>query len=669
VINPPAPIDTLAINAVRALAMDGVQAANSGHPGMPMGMAPTAYWLWTRHLNHNAANPHWENRDRFVLSAGHGSMLLYSLLHLTGYGLTLEDLSQFRQWGSKTPGHPEWGHTVGVEVTTGPLGAGISTAVGLAIAEAHLAATFNEPGMDIVDHYTWVIAGDGCLQEGISSEACSLAGHLGLGKLIVIYDDNQISIDGSTELSFTEDVSKRYQAYGWQVIEVPGTGNDLESIDIAFREAKAESTKPTLIKVQTQIGYGSPNKAGSHSVHGSPLGDDEITITKAALAYPETKPFSVPETVYEHLQGIMAKGTAREAEWRELFDAFTAKSPLQAQRYSKQIAGELAADVATLLPSFEAGTSMATRSASGAVLDALMSKLPSVLGGSADLTPSNNTQFKGAVDLQKEQYQGRYIRYGVREHAMGAILNGLNIHGGLRAYGGTFLVFADYMRPQLRLAALSKYPTIFVFTHDSIGVGEDGPTHQPIETVAGLRAIIGLRVFRPADANETAQAWQFMLENQDAPAAILLSRQKLPIYAETAIAGQTAKGAYAVNDVSNPDVLLMASGSEVQVAMAAARLLADKNIAARVITVPCMELFEQQSDSYKKTLMPAKVQARVAVEAGIDMGWHKYLGTHGEFVGMSTYGASAPGDTCFEKFGITADTVVVRALESLERIK
>ena len=661
------PLDTLTVNCLRSLAMDAVQAANSGHPGMPMGMAPAAYVLWSKFMKHNPANPQWENRDRFVLSAGHGSALLYALLHVNGYGLSLEELSQFRQWGSKTPGHPEYGHTEGVEVTTGPLGAGLSTAVGLAIAESHLAAQFNSDGLPIVDHHTWVIAGDGCLQEGISSEASSLAGHLGLGKLIVLYDDNQITIDGDTELSFTEDVKARYESYGWQVIEVPGTGNDLEAISDALTAAKANTEQPTLIKLQTQIGYGSPNKAGSHSVHGSPLGDDEIKATKAALDYPETEPFRVPAEVYEHMQSVTESGKKHEQDWQKLLNQFKDSQPERCAQYQSQIVGELGVDIAKELPTFEAGSSIATRAASGKVLNALMPKMPQVLAGSADLTPSNNTHFEGAVDFQKDQPHGRYIRYGVREHAMGAVLNGLNVHGGLRAYAGTFLVFADYLRPQLRLAALSNYPSMFVFTHDSIGVGEDGPTHQPIETVAGLRAIIGLRVFRPADANETAQAWQFMLEKTDAPAAICLSRQNLPVYKETEAANQTAKGGYAMNHVTNPDVLLMATGSEVQLAMNAAEELAKKNIQARVISMPCMELFNEQPESYKKALIPDSVTARVAVEAGIEMGWHKHLGSFGEFVGMSTYGASAPGATCFEQFGITTDNVVSSALKSLKR--
>ena len=661
--------DRLAINAIRSLSMDAVQAANSGHPGMPMGMAPAAYWLWAKHLKHNPANPNWADRDRFVLSAGHGSALLYSLLHLFGYGLTLEDLAQFRQWGSKTPGHPEFGHTLGVELTTGPLGAGISTAVGFAMAEAHLAERFNTDAAQVVDHTTWVIAGDGCLQEGISSEACSLAGHLGLGKLIVIYDDNQITIDGATELSFTEDVKARYLAYNWQVIEVPGDGNDLVAIDAAFRAAKAELNKPTLIKLQSKIGFGSPNKQGSHSVHGSPLGDDEIKLTKQALGYPELEPFTVPDAVYQATAQVIKQGALLEAQWQQVCHAQAEVSPELAAQFQQQLSGHLPVALSSLMPSFDVGTSMATRVASGTVINALMPNLPFVLGGSADLTPSNNTHFEGAVDYQQGSYAGRYVRYGVREHAMGAVLNGLNVHGGLRAYAGTFLVFADYLRPQLRLAALSKYPSIFVFTHDSIGVGEDGPTHQPVETVASLRSIIGLRVFRPCDAHETAQSWQFVLENKDAPATLLFSRQNLPIYAQTQAEGQTAKGAYALNDVANPDVILLASGSEVQLAVEAEKILVQQGVAARIVSVPCMELFADQDAVYQESLLPANVPARVAIEAGIDMGWHKYLGTYGKFVGMSTYGASAPGATCFEKFGFTAQNVVANALASIDSTK
>ncbi|MFQ3230696.1 transketolase [Reinekea sp.] len=662
-------LDEHCANALRVLSMDGVQAANSGHPGMPMGMAPTAYWLWTKHLKLNPNNPNWADRDRFVLSAGHGSMLLYSLLYLTGYGLEINDLKHFRQWGSLTPGHPEYGHTQGVELTTGPLGQGISTAVGLAMAEAHLAKKFNTDDHNIVDHTTWVIVGDGCLQEGISSEASSLAGHLGLGKLICIYDDNQITIDGDTSLSFTEDVTLRYEAYGWQVINVEGDGNDFAAIDHAFLAAKAETTKPTLIRMKTKIGFGSPNKAGSHAVHGSPLGDSEIELTKKALGYPSMEPFFVADDVLALYREVSAVGSKHESKWQELFARYKSQYPELAQKFEQQQRGTLPISIDDYLPTFEKGKAIATRSASGEVLNAIMPKLDNILGGSADLTPSNNTWFDGAVDFQKDNYAGRYVRYGVREHAMGAILNGLNVHGGLRAYGGTFMVFADYLRPALRVAALSKYPSIFVLTHDSIGVGEDGPTHQPVETLASLRAIIGLNVFRPADANETAQVWKFVLENPTAPAAILLSRQGLINRDEQGAHKNTDKGAYVVVPQENPDVLLIASGSEVTLAIEAASELATEGVKAQVISMPCMELFTVQSEHYKQSVIPSSCKARVVVEAGIEQGWGRIIGDAGEFIGMSTYGASAPGNICFEKFGLTQSAVANAARQSLAKIR
>ena len=662
-------LNQLAINTIRCLAMDAVQQANSGHPGMPMGMAPAAYLLWTRHLKHNPANPQWADRDRFVLSAGHGSMLLYSLLYLSGYGLELEDLKQFRQWGSSTPGHPEYGHTAGVELTTGPLGQGISSAVGLAIAEAHLAARFNRQDYPVVDHHTWVIAGDGCLQEGISSEACSLAGHLGLGKLNVIYDDNSITIDGDTSLSFTEDVAKRYEAYGWQVITVEGDGNDLEAIDQAIIEAKGEQSRPTLIKLRSHIGYGSPNMQDTHTAHGSPLGHEEIRLTKQNLGWPSEDPFHVPDEVLSHYRSIVGKGAREEQSWNALISDYSSRYPELSNAYQNHLRDRHPMPASDLLPAFEAGNMIATRSASGEVLNSLMPELTNILGGSADLTPSNNTWFKGAEDFQPGNYGGRYIRYGVREHAMGAILNGINVHGQLRAYGGTFMVFADYLRPAMRVAALSGYPSIYVFTHDSIGVGEDGPTHQPVETLASLRAMIGLRVFRPADANETAQAWRFILEHKDRPACLLLSRQNLEVFDEKKSYMNTERGAYAVKPCPNPDVLLLASGSELGLVMRAAAELAKQDIAAQVVSMPCWELFEDQDEDYRESVLPADISARVGVEAGIEQGWQKYLGDKGQFVGMSSYGASAPANTCFEKFGITVDAVVAAALTSIEETK
>ncbi|MHC4913215.1 MAG: transketolase, partial [Planctomycetota bacterium] len=520
-------LDELCVQTIRFLSVDGVQKANSGHPGMPMGMAPAAYILWTKHLKYNPANPGWANRDRFVLSAGHGSMLLYSLLHLTGYDLSLEELKNFRQWGSKTPGHPEREAEVGIEVTTGPLGQGISNAVGMAIAQKYLAKYFNRDGFAIMDYSIYVIAGDGDLEEGVSAEASSLAGHLGLDNLIVIYDDNHITIDGDTALSFTEDTAKRYKAYGWNVIEVAGDGNDMKTFEKAVKRAKREKNRPSIIKLRTHIAYGSPNQQDTAGAHGSPLGDDEIKLVKERFGWNGEKTFVVPEEVSAHMGKAVGRGKRAERKWEKMLKKYAEEYPELAEQFHNAAEGKLGVNIDELLPAFEAGSSMATRKASGKVLDALMPKLPLVLGGSADLTPSNLTKFEGAKDFQKDARDGRYIRFGIREHAMGAIMNGISVGGLTRAYGGTFLVFSDYMRPAIRLAALSGYPTIFVFTHDSIGVGEDGPTHQPIEHVAALRSIPNLLVMRPGDANETAQAWKFALEQRDAPVALCLTRQGL----------------------------------------------------------------------------------------------------------------------------------------------
>jgi transketolase len=653
--------DQLAVNAIRTLAMDMVQQANSGHPGMPMGMAAAAYVLWSRHLKQMPSAPNWLDRDRFVLSAGHGSTLLYSLLHLFGYELSMDDLKQFRQWGSKTPGHPEFGHTVGVELTTGPLGQGIASAVGMAIEETHLAATVNTQAA-LFDHYTYVIAGDGCLQEGVSAEAASLAGHLQLGKLIVLYDDNSITIDGSTKLSFSENVTQRYKAYGWQVIEVAGDGNHLDVIHHAITEAKAEQQRPTLIRIKTLIGYGSPNMQGSHKVHGSPLGEAEIQATKRALNWPSKTAFEVPEKVYAHIQHRIAHWQTEYEQWQQSYQNWVQSDSELAQQF---VAAQNIPVIT--VPVFEAGQSMATRQASGKVLNALMPQLPFVLAGSADLTPSNNTWFDGALDYQANQRQGRYLRYGIREHAMAAILNGLNVGGVLRAYGGTFLVFADYLRPAVRVAALSGYPSIFVLTHDSIGVGEDGPTHQPVETIASLRAIPDLRVYRPADANETAMAWQSILRDRNHPSALLLSRQALPVLDNEASYRQLERGAYILSGEDSTDAVLMATGSEVSLALAAAELLAAKGIATRVVSMPCWALFEEQSPEYQQQVLPQEVRARVAVEAAVRQGWDAYLGDCGEFVGMTGFGASAPGGRCFKEFGITVDNIVAAACRSLAK--
>jgi transketolase len=659
-------LDELCIQTIRFLSMEAVQKANSGHPGMPMGMAPAAYVLWTKHMKHNPINPKWHNRDRFVLSAGHGSALLYSLLHLTGYGITLEDLKNFRQWGSKTPGHPEYEPDLGVEVTTGPLGQGISNAVGMAIAQKYLANHFNRDGFPIIDYNIYVIASDGDLQEGVASEACSLAGHLGLDNLIVVYDDNHISIDGSTDLAFTEDRAKRFEAYGWNVHVVEGDGNDMDAFEKALKNAKAEKQHPTLIKLRTHIAYGSPNMQDTAEAHGSPLGEDEIKLIKEKFGWDPEKSFYVPDGVKAHMWKVQAEGKKAEAAWDKLFADYAPKYPELAAQFKDAVSGKLPVDLDEILPAFEPGSSVATRKASGKVLAALMPKLPLILGGSADLTPSNNTRWPEAKDFQKDAREGRYLRYGIREHGMGAIMNGISVSGLARAYGGTFLVFSDYMRGAVRVAALSKYPTIFVFTHDSIGIGEDGPTHQPVEHFAALRAIPNLLVFRPADANETAQAWKYALEHRDGPVALLLTRQGLPVLdqAKYTPATNLIKGAYVLLAPEKPDVLLLATGSEVSVALAAAEALAKENIAAQVVSMPCLELFEKQSQEYKDSVIPPDVTVRVAIEAGVEQGWQKYLGEKGIFIGLSSFGASAPGKVCFEKYGITTENVIEAARKS-----
>lgn len=662
-------IDELCIQTIRFLAIDAIQKAKSGHPGMPMGMAPAAYVLWTRLMRHNPANPKWLNRDRFVLSAGHGSMLLYSLLHLTGYRMSLDDLKNFRQWDSKTPGHPEYEPNLGIEVTTGPLGQGLANAVGMAIAQKYLANQFNRDGFPVFDYKIFAIASDGCLQEGVTAEASSLAGHLGLDNLIVIYDDNHITIDGNTSLAFTEDVAKRYKAYGWNVIVVDGDGNDLEQIEKAIKKAKRSKGKPAIIKLRTHIAYGSPNKQDTASSHGSPLGEEEIKLTKKNFGWDSEKTFFVPEQVKEHMLQTVNKGKRAEAKWNKLLKRYSRAHPELAKQLTDAAEGKLPIDIDQLLPKFEAGSSVATRKASGATLNALMPHLPMILGGSADLTPSNNTRFEGANDFQKDNNAGRYIHFGVREHAMGAILNSISVSSILRAYGGTFLVFSDYMRPAIRMAAMSGYPSIFVFTHDSIGVGEDGPTHQPVEHVAALRAIPNLLVFRPADANETAQAWKFALDYKDGPVAICLTRQGLTVLDQQQYspAANLSRGAYVLNKVENPDVLLLATGSEVGIAIEAADKLAAENIKAQIVSMPCWELFEKQDKAYKDSVLPPEVRARVGIEAGVELGWNKWLGDKGIFIGMSSFGASAPGKVCFEKFGITAENTVAAAKKSMEK--
>jgi len=660
----------LCVNAIRMLAADAVQKAKSGHPGMPMGAAAMAYVLWTRFLKHNPANTRWPDRDRFVLSAGHGSMLLYALLHLTGYELTLDDIQHFRQWESKTPGHPEVGVTPGVETTTGPLGQGFANGVGMAIAERHLAAEFNRPGHTIVDHYTYAIVSDGDLMEGVASEAASLAGHLKLHKLITLYDDNHISIDGSTSLAFTEDVGRRFEAYGWDVHSV-ANGNDLAAVEAAIRAAQAETGRPSLIMCRTHIGYGSPNKQDSSKAHGEPLGEDEVKLTKERLGWPLTPAFLVPEEARQEFRKAVERGKARETEWQQRFSAYAAAFPDEAARWEQYMSGKLPPGWDTGLPAFAPGDpALATRAASGKVLHALSPKVTNLLGGSADLAPSNNTYVQGVPEFQPGSYAGRNFHFGVREHAMGSVSNGMALHGGLRPYTGTFLIFSDYMRPAMRLAALMQVPVIFIFTHDSIGVGEDGPTHQPVEHLAALRAIPSLTVIRPADANETVEAWRIALTHSG-PTCLVLTRQNLPVLdrARMEPGGGVARGAYVLADPQqgHPQVILIATGSEVTVAAGAQKLLAERGVAARVVSMPSWDLFERQPQSYRDSVLPPTVTARVAIEAAVPLGWHKYVGPAGEIVGMTRFGASAPGPVLFEKFGFTAENVAARAMALLTK--
>ena len=662
-------LDQQCITTIRCLAIDAIQKAKSGHPGLPMGMAPAAYVLWTEILKYNPRNPKWADRDRFVLSAGHGCMLLYSLLHLTGYDLSLEELKNFRQWGSKTPGHPEYGHTPGVEVTTGPLGQGISNAVGMAIAAKYLASRYNRDDFRLLNYRIYVVAGDGCMMEGVSSEASSLAGHLKLDNLIVVYDDNHISIDGSTSISFTESVAKRYEAYGWFVQTVGGDGNDMNAFRTAIGAARKEKERPSLIQLRTHIGYGSPHKQDTAEAHGQPLGDEEVALTKRRYGWDPEKKFFIPPEVAEYMRGQVGKGEALEKEWNALFEKYASRYPAEAEEFRGASARQLPADWEKIwkesVPTFDAP--MATREAQGKLLDVLMPKMPLVIGGSADLTPSNNTRFKGAVDFTPEHREGRYIRYGVREHAMGAIMNGISVSDMLIPYGGTFFVFSDYMRPAIRLAALSKYHVIFDFTHDSIGLGEDGPTHQAVEHLAALRAMPGLVMLRPSDATETMAAWKFALEHRSGPVALALTRQKLPVIDRTKYtpAHQLSRGGYILAGAPDPSLILIGTGSEVSLALAAYETLSAEGVKARVVSLPSWELFEMQPVSYRESVLPPSVSARVAVEAGVRLGWDRYIGMNGAFVGMSSYGASAPAEAVFKGFGITAEAVVAAARKVL----
>ena len=656
-------LDLLAVNTIRTLSMDAVQAANSGHPGTPMALAPLAYTLYTRHLAHNPDDPEWPDRDRFVLSCGHASMLLYSTLFLTGYDLELEDLQDFRQLHSRTPGHPEsFVGTPGVETTTGPLGQGIGNAVGMAIAERILAERFNRPGHTIVDHRTWVFASDGDIMEGIASEASSLAGHLALERLIVCYDDNGITIDGPTELSLTgEDVMARYAAYGWRTLAIEDA-NDIAEIDTVLKEAATPDGRPTIVRIPSVIGYGSPNKAGTAGAHGAPLGEDEILATKQALGWEFTEPFTVPEEALTHADQ-RARGEELQSEWDRRFEAYRAEHPELAAEFERLVEGLLPEDWDADLPAFETGTKQATRKSSGAVINAIAPRMPELIGGSADLASSNNTTIKNGGDLSRGDFAGRNVNYGVREHAMASIMNGMVLHKGVRPFGGTFLIFTDYLRPALRLACLGGLPVIYVMTHDSIGLGEDGPTHQPIEHLAALRAIPNLHVMRPADARETVGAWRHAISRLDGPTLLALTRQDLPVL-EGSDDGKVQLGAYVVEDAGDdlPDVVLVATGSEVDVCVEAAAVLAEQDVAARVVSMPCWELFEEQDEDYQDDVLPDAVPV-LSVEAATTFGWSRWADDH---VGMDRFGASAPAEELFEEFGFSAAAVAEAALELLE---
>ncbi|NIA30521.1 MAG: transketolase [Actinobacteria bacterium] len=678
----PAQLDELAINTVRFLAVDAIEKAGSGHPGLPLGAAPMAYVLWMRFLQHNPANPHWFNRDRFVLSAGHGSMLLYSLLHLTGYDLPLEQIKQFRQWGSKSPGHPERGLVPGVETTTGPLGQGFANSVGMAIAEAYLAAHYNRPGHRIVDHFTYALAGDGDLMEGVLSEAASFAGHLKLGKLITLYDDNHITLSASTHITFTEDRARRFKAYGWHTQTVEN-GNDPEAIDRAIRAAQAERERPSLILVRTHIGYGSPHKQDTFAAHGSPLGKEEVSLTKAAMGWPLEPAFYIPDKALAHFRLALENGRQAEAEWDVRFSEYAKAFPGLAKEFQQGMSGELPQGWNADIPVFPADLKgMATRAASGKVLNAIAQKLPALIGGSADLDPSTRTALEAMGDFENPRdetgnlqgstgggwsYAGRNLHFGVREHAMGSIANGLAVHGGIIPFTATFLIFSDYMRPPIRLAALMKLGVIFVFTHDSIAVGEDGPTHQPVEQLVSLRAIPNLLVLRPCDANETAVAWRVAIQTRNQPVALILTRQDVPTIDRTrfAAADGLRRGAYVLADAPNgkPDIILIATGSEVSLIVAACRKLIENKINVRIVSMPSWELFDAQAGSYRNSVFPPSIRVRLAVEAGATQGWCKYVGDGGDVIGVDRFGASAPGKVMMSGYGFTVENICKRALE------
>ncbi|CAA9321138.1 MAG: Transketolase [uncultured Gemmatimonadaceae bacterium] len=662
-------LDQLCINTIRTLTVDAVQKAESGHPGAVMALAPLAYVLWTRHLRHNPADPGWADRDRFVLSVGHASMLVYSLLHLTGYDVTIEDIKAFRQWGSKTPGHPEYGHTPGVETTTGPLGQGVGNAVGFAVAEAHMAAVFNRPGHAVMDHHTYFFCSDGDLMEGVSHEACSFAGHLKLGKLIGFYDDNKVTIDGSTDLTLSDDAGRRFEAYGWHVQHLDDV-NDLAAVERAIEAAKAVADRPSMVVCRTIIGYGNPKRQGTSKAHSDAIGEAEIALTKETLGWPSREPFFIPESALDEWRKAVPRGAALQAEWQRRFDAYKAAFPTEGAEFERRWRRELPEGWEAALPSFTAESgAVASRAASGVVINAVAAVLPELVGGSADLAPSNNTLIKGAGDFSAANYAARNFHYGVREHGMGAVMNGMALHGGIIPYGGTFLIFSDYMRPAIRLAALMERHVIYVFTHDSIALGEDGPTHQPVEQLATLRAIPGLTVLRPADAGETVEAWKAALKHTHGPVALLLTRQKLGFVDRTryAAAAGVQRGAYVMTEASGrPDVVLLASGSEVGLVLEAQRQLEQGGVQARVVSMPSMELFAAQDAAYRREVLPPGVP-RVSIEAAHPMSWYRWVGEDGVAIGVERFGASAPYERVFKELGLTAEKVVEAARTLLKK--
>ena len=653
-------------NTIRGLSVDGVAAANSGHPGMPLGMADVCAVLWSEHMNFNPKNPKWLNRDRFILSAGHGSMLIYSLLHLYGYDLSMDDLKAFRQWGSKTPGHPENFVTAGVETTTGPLGQGVANAVGFALAEASLAARYNREGSEIIDHYTYVVAGDGCLQEGISHEACSFAGHNKLGKLIMLYDSNNITIDGPTHISFTEDTRKRFEAYGWQVLEIDG--HDYDQINAAIAEAKKEKSKPSIIICKTIIGFGSPNRAGTSKAHGEPFPAEEIELMKEKLGLPKDKSFFVPDEISDLRAKTQEKGESLENKWNELWENYKNKNQEAAKELENSIKGEISKE-ALDIPQFGSEKAIATRSASGTVLNHIAKYIPQLMGGSADLTPSNNTLPAGEESFSPENPKGRYIRYGVREHGMAAIMNGMALHGGVLPYSGTFFVFSDYMRPAMRMSALMEQQVVYVLTHDSIGLGEDGPTHQPEAHLWAYRMIPNMTVIRPMDANETAEAWKSALKNKKGPTCLVLTRQNLPVYDRAGLgwakSEEAQKGGYVLCEDKDFEAIIIATGSEVELAVEAKAKLNEQGVKVRIVSMPSTNIFDEQPQEYKESVLPKNILKRVAVEAGVTLGWYKYVGLEGRVIGLDRFGASAPYKTLYKEFGITTDAIV-EAVNSLK---